>query len=364
MRDAPLPLGATIGLLGGGQLGRMLAAAASELGFICHIYCPDLDSPAFDMARYKTVASYDDEEALMAFAKSVDVVTYEFENVPARTAELISHHVALRPGVLALSTAQDRLSEKRFLSDAGVPIARFATVSNQDELRAGLSTLGGSGVLKTRRFGYDGKGQVMIKSISDIAKTEALVTAADGCVLEEIIPFDHEISVVAARSLGGRTEAYEAGRNDHHDHILRTTTLPTDLSEQARRDALSIANVILEQLNYIGIIGIEFFVLRRPDRDRLLVNEIAPRVHNSGHWTQDAARTSQFEQHIRAVAGWPLGNPMRTHNVVMENLIGDDVLRVPKLASDQSARCHIYGKSAIRPGRKMGHVNWIGTACH
>jgi len=352
--------GDTIGILGGGQLGRMLAQSAASLGLKTHIFCPDPASPAFDASATFTVAPYEDTDALSRFAGSVSVVTYEFENVPGPTAAYLSARVPVRPGARALEVSQDRLTEKRFLSDAGVPIAGFADINAQSDLEAALQRFDGRGVLKTRRFGYDGKGQQMIRSADD-ARGAFDRLGAVPAVLEQLIGFDCEVSVIVARDVDGRTACYDVARNHHENHILKTSTVPAGISETTAQAARAMAGKIADGLDYVGVMGVEMFLVRDADGERLLVNEIAPRVHNSGHWTQDACLNSQFDQHIRAVAGWPLGSASRHSDAVMENLIGDDADGWADILDEADARLHLYGKSEIRAGRKMGHVNRVSA---
>ncbi|MEM5583022.1 5-(carboxyamino)imidazole ribonucleotide synthase [Roseibium sp. AS2] len=352
--------GDTIGILGGGQLGRMLAQSAASLGLKTHVLCPDPDSPAFEVCTTFTVAAYDDMEALDLFAGSVGVVTYEFENVPGETAAYLDARVPVRPGARALEIAQDRLFEKRFLSGAGVPIARFAEIASQADLETALADFGGKGVLKTRRFGYDGKGQQMIRTPADAAGAFDRLGAVPA-VLEDLVSFDCEVSVIAARDVNGDTACYDLARNHHEDHILKTSTVPAGVSRETAHAARSMAERIVSGLDYVGVMGVEMFLVKDATGEKLLVNEIAPRVHNSGHWTQDACLCSQFDQHVRAVAGWPLGTAERHSDAVMENLIGADVDGWEAVLADPSARLHLYGKSQTRAGRKMGHVNRIST---
>lgn len=349
----PLQTGAVIGILGGGQLGRMLAVAASRLGLRCHIFEPG-DAPAGDVAWRVTQAGYDDPAALTAFAHSVDVVTYEFENIPTAALDLIEAVRPIRPGREALRISQDRLTEKTFLTGLGLTCAPFRAVDTLDDLQAALAALGCPAILKTRTLGYDGKGQVRI---TDPAEADAAFAAMAGApaILEGFVAFDREVSVIAARGLDGRVAAYDPGENVHQDGILRTTTVPATLTARLRQDAVLLAGRVLTALDYVGVMGVELFVTPQG----LLVNEIAPRVHNSGHWTQAGCTVDQFEQHIRAVAGWPLGDGTRYADVVMENLIGDDVARVPQIAAEPQASLHLYGKATARPGRKMGHVNRV-----
>ena len=349
----PLPIGATIGILGGGQLGRMLSVAASRLGLKTCIYEPGGDCPASHVANYHYQKPYDDIEALKAFAQSCDVVTYEFENIPTDALDLIEEHTVLHPNRKALATAQDRLIEKSFLCDLGLNVAPFASVNSADELAAAVDQIGTPSILKTTRLGYDGKGQARLKSAEDATDALAAMNGAPA-VLEGFIDFQREVSVIAARNPDGDVACYDPGENVHKDGILSTTTVPARLRPAQRTDAVLIAAKILNALDYVGVMGVELFVTP----SILIVNEIAPRVHNSGHWTQQGCTIDQFEQHIRAIAGWPLGNGTRYADVVMENLIGDDMDRVPTLAAEGHA-IHLYGKADVKPGRKMGHVNRI-----
>ena len=345
--------GATIGILGGGQLGRMLSVAASRLGYRCHIYEPG-PAPAGDVAHRVTTAPYEDEAALRAFAASVDVITYEFENVPTSALDLLESLKPIRPNRRALAISQDRIPEKTFLNSLGLQTAPWAAVTSEADLHAAVATLGLPAILKTTRLGYDGKGQAKLTTPDDIPAAWAAMQGAPS-ILEGFIAFDREVSVIAARSLDGAVAAYDPGENIHQDGILRTTTVPARLSPGQRSDAVLLAARILTALDYVGVMGVELFVTPKG----LLVNEIAPRVHNSGHWTQAGCAVDQFEQHIRAVAGLPLGDGGRYADVVMENLIGDDVARVPDLLKARDTQVHLYGKGAPRPGRKMGHINRI-----
>ena len=346
--------GQTIGILGGGQLGRMLAMSAARLGLKTHIFEPGANPPAGEVAHKTTTAPYDDEAALTAFADSVDVVTYEFENVPAAALDLIEARVPIRPNRTALATSQDRLTEKTFLKDIGLETAPFATVSTEAELAQALATVGMPSILKTRRLGYDGKGQARINDRHDAPPALAAMNGADA-ILEGFVNFDREISVIAARGLDVTIACFEPGENVHTDGILDTTRVPASISAATRERAFGIAGTILTALDYIGVIGVEMFV----SGDDIIINEFAPRVHNSGHWTEAGAVIDQFEQHIRAVAGWPLVDPVRHSDVEMTNLIGDDVDKAHAIASETGARLHLYGKAEARPGRKMGHVTRI-----
>ncbi|MDQ1848998.1 5-(carboxyamino)imidazole ribonucleotide synthase [Gemmobacter fulvus] len=350
----PLPQGATIGILGGGQLGRMLSVAAARLGFRCHVYEPMANPPAAHVADVVTTAGYDDAEALRAFAASVDVITYEFENIPTAALDLLESLRPIRPNRRALAISQDRIAEKDFLTGLGLTTAPYAAVSSLADLEAAIARIGTPAILKTTRLGYDGKGQARLRSGKDAATALAAMNGADA-VLEGFVNFSHEVSVIAARGLDGSVACYDPGENVHRDGILHTTTIPARLTNAQRTDAVLLAARILNALDYVGVMGVELFVTA----EGLLVNEIAPRVHNSGHWTQNGCAVDQFEQHIRAVAGWSLGDGGRYADVTMENLIGDDVLRLPEIAREPQAALHLYGKTEARPGRKMGHVNRI-----
>lgn len=345
--------GARIGILGGGQLGRMLALDAARLGFDVHIFTPEDNSPAARVAAACTVAPYDDVDAVARFAAGVDVVTYEFENVPVETAKAAAQHAPLRPGVKALEVCQDRVTEKRFVNDAGIETTPWLAVASVQEAAGAVAALGVPSILKTRRLGYDGKGQQVIR---DAGEAAAAFDALGGvpCILEAFAPFTREVSVVAARSADGQVAAYPLAENRHEGGILRTSIAPAPGADALAGEALRIASAILQGLDYVGVLAVELFVL---EDGRLWVNEIAPRVHNTGHWTMDACAVSQFEQHVRAVAGWPLGNPAAHSAARMDNLIGDDVMRWQALASEPGVCLHLYGKGDAREGRKMGHVN-------
>jgi 5-(carboxyamino)imidazole ribonucleotide synthase len=349
-----LPMGATIGILGGGQLGRMLSVAASRLGFKTHIFEPGANPPASDVAHQVTTARYDDAEALAAFADTVDVITYEFENIPTEALDILEAHASIRPNRDALRISQDRLTEKMFLQDLGLAVAPFCDVPDAASLSDAVEVIGTPAILKTRRFGYDGKGQARLQSPDDINAALADMAGASA-MLEGFVGFTHEVSVIAARGLNGDVACFDPGENVHLNGILHTTTVPARLSTTQRMDAILLAANILNALNYVGVLGVELFVTPQG----LVVNEIAPRVHNSGHWTQNGCAIDQFEQHIRAVAGWSLGDGQRYADVVMENLIGDDVDRVPDLAKQANVALHLYGKAETKPGRKMGHVNRV-----
>ena len=350
--DKPLAPGSTIGILGGGQLGRMLALAAGQLGLKCHIFAPEGDSPAFQVSAAHMVAGYHDFDALEAFAKRVDVVTYEFENVPGVTAAFLEKHCVLAPSSAALKTAQDRIDEKTFIAGLGIPVAPFAAVNGEAELEEAIARIGRPSVLKTRRFGYDGKGQSKIVEETSAAAAWAEIGKAPA-ILEGFISFDKEISVIAARGWDGAIAVYEVPENHHENHILRTSTVPANISRATAEEARDMARTIIGALDYVGVMGIEMFV----SGTKLIVNEIAPRDHNSGHWTQDACVVSQFEQHVRAICGWPLGNPERHSNVVMHNILGHESDNWAAYGASAHAGVHFYGKVEARRGRKMGHIN-------
>jgi 5-(carboxyamino)imidazole ribonucleotide synthase len=346
---------ATIGILGGGQLGRMLALAAARLGFKCHVFAPSPDSPAFDVVHRVTCADYTDTQALDRFASDVDVVTYEFENVPAETAAFLAARVPVLPDPTILATTQDRLAEKNFVASLGIPTAAFTGVGSPRELKTAVERIGLPAVLKTRRFGYDGKGQLTIKNGTD-PDAAWRDTGGQPCILEAFIPFQREVSVVAARGHNGVVECFDVTENEHRDHILKRSRVPATLSEPDAAQARRIAELVAQKFNYVGVLAVEMFLLRDGE---LLVNEIAPRVHNSGHWTLDCASVSQFEQHIRAVTGWPLARPIRRGRVEMINLIGDEVRDYGRYLKEPGVAVHLYGKTAVRPGRKMGHVTRV-----
>ncbi len=346
--------GGTIGILGGGQLGRMLAVAASRLGYKTHIFDPAADAPAADVAHRVTTANYDDSTALADFAGNVDVITYEFENIPTAALDQLEQRRPIRPNRRALAISQDRLREKEFLTGLGLTCAPYKAVNSTADLTAAIAAIGLPVILKTTRLGYDGKGQARILQATDAAPALAALNQQPA-VLEGFIAFSHEVSVIAARGLDGAISAYDPGQNVHRDGILHTTTVPARLSPGQRSDAVLIAARILNALEYVGVMGVELFVTPTG----LIVNEIAPRVHNSGHWTQNGCAVDQFEQHIRAITGLPLGDGLRHSDVVMENLIGDDMAQVPALLHERHAALHLYGKANARAGRKMGHVNRI-----
>ncbi|HJS45154.1 MAG TPA: 5-(carboxyamino)imidazole ribonucleotide synthase [Rhizomicrobium sp.] len=349
-RDTPVPPGGTIGIVGGGQLGRMLAMAAARLGLKSCIYNDTADAPAFQVTQQSLAASYDDLNMLAAFADACDVVTFEFENLPAHAIAHMAEHVIVRPGAHALAMTQDRLTEKTFVEKLGLKTAPFFDVSSVEQAREAFGKLNGKAILKTRRLGYDGKGQAKVGSAEEAAKAFHSFKGAPA-ILEGFVDFFYEASVVAARGADGGFAAYDPPENTHENHILRRSTVPSRLTAAQVESAKAIAKTIGDALDYVGVFAVELFVGRNGE---LLVNEIAPRVHNTGHWTIEACQCSQFEQHIRAVAGWPLGDPVRHADAVMENIIGAEADAWQALAT--GGALHLYGKSESHPGRKMGHV--------
>lgn len=353
---APLAPGAVIGILGGGQLGRMSALAAARLGYRCHIYCPEPGAPAALVSDLATVAAYDDKAALTRFAAAVDVVTFEFENIPFATVEVLGPLVALRPNAEVLRICQDRLLEKDFCNRLDIPTARYAKVDCFDDLPLAVADIGRPCVLKTARLGYDGKGQALIEAGTDLDEAwSAMVghgSSAQG-IVEAFVDFALEISVIVARAADGTMRSFVPVENKHRNHILDRTLVPARIATDVAGRAEAFARVLAEGLDLIGLLAVEMFVNKEGE---VLVNELAPRPHNSGHWTIDACVTSQFEQFIRAVAGLPLGATERHSDAEMKNLIGDEIDRWHEILSDPAAKLHLYGKAEARPGRKMGHV--------
>jgi 5-(carboxyamino)imidazole ribonucleotide synthase len=344
--------GAVIGILGGGQLGRMTALAAARLGYRCHVYAPEPDGPAAMVTNLVTIAPYDDAAALARFARSVDVVTIEFENLPLEPLAELARATPMRPAPAVLAICQDRVREKAFLARFGVPTARNWTVRDARELARALDEHGGRGVLKTARFGYDGKGQLPVEPGADAAAAWTRLGAEVG-VLEAHVDFAAEISVITARAADGAQVSYPPALNEHREHILARTIAPAPLAPELAAAAIALAERIAAALGLVGLLAVEMFVTRD---GRLLVNELAPRPHNSGHWTIDACAVSQFEQLVRAVCGLPLGAPAPFAEAVMDNLLGASVDTWPALLAEPGARVHLYGKREMRPGRKLGHV--------
>jgi 5-(carboxyamino)imidazole ribonucleotide synthase len=345
-----------IGILGGGQLGRMTALAAASLGYRCHIFCPDADAPAVQVTALHTQAAYEDEAALAGFAEAVDLITFEFENIPLSAAEVLAERVTMRPGPEILKICQNRLREKDFCRSVKVPTARYAEVGGPDSLARVVRDIGLPCVLKTAELGYDGKGQAMISAESDLeaawrtmagARPEALG------IVETFVDFTVEISVIVARSADGSCRSYPVVENQHREHILDQTIVPARIAEPLAQRAEAIARHLAEEIQLVGLLAIEMFVTAE---NEVLVNELAPRPHNSGHWTLDACITSQFEQFVRAIAGLPLGSTERLRDAVMKNLLGEDVEGWREILSEPAAKLHLYGKAEVRPGRKMGHV--------
>jgi len=360
MKTKRLAPGATIGILGNGQLGRMTALAAARLGYRTHSFGPEPDAPAAHVSNKATVGAYTDEAALARFFAACDVVTYEFENIPAAAIASVAakSKTALHPSAKILAVCQDRIAEKTFLNRIGVATAPFARVRTRADLDRALADIGRPSVLKTATMGYDGKGQIKIGPKTPPGEAFAALEGAPG-ILEGYVDFEREISVVIARgktAKGAQVACYVPVENRHKNHILDETIAPARLAPRLAHEAEAIAHHVAAKLDLVGVLAVEMFATRT---GRLLVNELAPRPHNSGHWTIDACPASQFEQLVRAVAGLPLGNAERHSDARMKNLIGDDVRAVPELLGDANAIAHLYGKAEPRPGRKMGHVTWL-----
>jgi 5-(carboxyamino)imidazole ribonucleotide synthase len=348
--------GATIGIIGGGQLGRMLAIAAARLGYRTHVFTPETDSPAQQVASQTTIAAYDDIEALRRFADDVAVVTYEFENIPHASLAFLEQAVQVSPSASILRLSQHRGREKQMLVDNGIAIAPYRFVTSAEELEAAVKAIGVPGVLKTAELGYDGKGQIKIDKGADSAAVWAALGGAEA-VYEAFIPFECEVSVIVARNEMSGCVAFPTVQNVHRNHILNLTVAPAPIDKAIRRQASAIARSIAEALDLRGLLAVEMFVTRDGD---VLVNELAPRPHNSGHWTIDACVTSQFEQAVRAVCGLPLGSTRRLYNAVMKNLIGDEVHQWYDYLQEPNTKLHLYGKKEVREGRKMGHITRLG----
>ena len=347
------PPGSIIGIMGGGQLGRMTALAAANLGYRCHIYTEDTDSPAAQVSATTTVASYKDQAALTQFAKAVDLITYEFENIPLSSITLLKNIKAIRPSPSILAISQHRGKEKEFAEQHGVNVAPYKFIKKISDLESAIKTIGTPSVLKTCRFGYDGKGQIVINEPEEIHSAWNQLSS-DDLVLEQFVEFEKEISIIIARDINHKTKAYQAAENNHVDHILDATSVPADITDKTASMAADIGLKLAESLDLIGLLAVEMFVM---GDGTVVMNEIAPRPHNSGHWTQDGAQTSQFEQFVRAITGQPLGETKMTRAVKMQNLIGDAVKQLPSFFNNPNAKIHLYGKQEVRPGRKMGHVN-------
>ena len=350
---SPIPPGAIIGIFGGGQLGRMTALAAARLGYRCHIFCPEAESPAVEVSAAATIADYADRAALDAFGASIDVATFEFENVPHDAVARVAASVPVRPGWEALRTSQDRAVEKRFLNRIGLETSSWVEVRSAEDLKRAPCP----GILKTARLGYDGKGQFQLDRDFDAGAVWSTFGAKRG-IVEAFVDFSSEVSAIVARGTDGSIAVFDVGRNIHRDGILRRTTVPAPVPASLAAEAQALTARAAEALDLVGLLAVEFFVTRD---GRLLANEIAPRPHNSGHWTQDACGADQFEQFVRAVAGLPLADPARHSDAEMVNLLGDGVHAWPELLAEPGARLHLYGKRDVRPGRKMGHVNRLST---
>ena len=352
-----LPPGSIIGILGGGQLGQMTALAAAKLGYRCHIFCPDENEPAVAVSAFHTKASFNDRAALEAFAKAVDVVTLEWENVPLESLEIIGQYVAVYPSVDVLRVAQDREQEKSFARSLGIGTTDFMIVHSAGELEQALKSFQLPAILKSTRMGYDGKGQVKISAGIDAASAWNEMGAPVG-ILEAYVDFLCEVSVIVAARADGAMVTFPVVENIHRNHILAETHAPANIDRKIADEAEHVARRLATRLKLVGILAVEFFVLREPNAQgqRVLMNEIAPRPHNSGHWTMDACPTSQFEQLVRAVCGLPLGDVTPHSRAIMHNLIGADFNQWPQLLQDPQSCLHLYGKSEVRAGRKMGHV--------
>lgn len=350
-----IPPGSTIGIVGGGQLGRMLATAAAGMGYKTHIFTPEKDAPAAHVATKTTIGAYQDATALRAFGQSVDVVTFEFENVPSETLSMLSQVVSVRPGPEVLHTTRNRIREKDFITGCGIETAPYRAIRSREDLMEAIAILKTPCVLKTTELGYDGKGQVIIKT-SDEAVEAWHYLAAHEAILEGFIDFEREGSVIVARGLSGEMRCYPLVENHHKDHILHRTIAPAIASDAMQHEAFRIATTLAEKIDLVGIMAVEMFITKD---GKLLVNELAPRPHNSGHWTMDACATSQFEQQIRAICGWALGDTACLIGAEMVNLLGDDWLQWEDYAKKDNARIHLYGKTESRPGRKMGHVTLL-----
>lgn len=347
--------GGTIGIVGGGQLGRMLANAASELGYQTHIFCPDENAPAFDVATGYTQASYEDEAALRQFVEAVDVVTFEFENIPHESLALLQELVPVFPEPDLLKISQNRLREKNFVNAHEIPTTNYHRVTSEEELERAVERIGLPAILKTTELGYDGKGQQRIETAEDANHAWDKLGRVE-CVLEGLVDFKLEISVIVARGRNGQQACYAPVQNIHKNHILDITKAPAKISKSLSQTAQRYALTLAKAADLKGLLAVEMFVTRKGE---ILVNELAPRPHNSGHWTMDACITSQFEQQIRAVCGLPLGSTERICDAEMHNLIGEDVERWEDFLKTPHARLHLYGKRETRPGRKMGHVTYL-----
>lgn len=349
----PIAPGSVIGIVGGGQLGRMTAVAAAELGYRVHVFTPEANSPTEQVCEKAFVASYDDAAAIEAFGKSVDVITFEFENIPAETVRNLGQFAPVRPGWKCLEICQDRVKEKTFANDLGIETAPWKAVRSAAELADAIQEIGAPAILKTATLGYDGKGQVRIHPETDPAVAWALLGADIG-VLEGFVDFTLEVSVITARRPNGDMASFDVVENRHKDGILDVTIAPAAISEALADKARGIAQTLTEAMGMVGLLAVEMFVTTD---GHIVVNEMAPRPHNSGHWTQDGCTTSQFEQFVRAVTGLPLGSTVRHSDAVMKNLIGHDADPWLDIVTNPDNKLHLYGKAEARAGRKMGHIN-------
>lgn len=352
---SPIKPGSVIGIIGGGQLGRMTAVAAAELGYRVHVFTPEQDSPTEQVCDHATIAAYDDQDAIEAFGQNVDVVTFEFENVPAETVRHLSKLAPVRPSWECLAICQDRIREKSFCNTLGIQTAPWQEVTTIEDLSAAIAEIGAPSILKTTRLGYDGKGQVRITSETDPA--DAWRELGGGpAILEGFVDFTMEVSVITARRPNGAMASFDVVENRHKDGILDVTIAPADISPELAEQARAIGQKMADTMDLVGLLAVELFVTKD---GQLLVNEMAPRPHNSGHWTQDGCKTSQFEQFVRAVTGLPLGTPERHSDAVMKNLLGVDATLWEQQLSDPDNKLHLYGKREPRVGRKMGHINCL-----
>lgn len=345
--------GSVIGIVGGGQLGRMTAVAAAELGYRVHVFTPESNSPTEQVCEQAIVAAYDDDEAIKAFGEGVDVITFEFENIPAATVQKLSAYAPVRPCWNCLAISQDRVKEKTFAASLGIETAPWQRITSAAELSAAIAAIGTPSILKTTTLGYDGKGQVRIHNDTDPVQAWAELGDEVG-ILEGFVDFVMEVSVITARRPSGAMASYDVVQNRHKDGILDITIAPADIHEDLADSARAIGQQLAEAMDLVGLLTVELFVTQD---GHLLMNEMAPRPHNSGHWTQDGCVTSQFEQLVRAVTGLPLGTPQRHSDAVMKNLIGHDVDPWEDILTNPDNKLHLYGKVEARAGRKMGHVN-------
>lgn len=346
-----LPPHSTVGILGGGQLGKMLAIAASKLGYKTHVFANNHDEPAIQVCNFKTISTFSDAAALDDFARNCNVITYEFENIPIEAVKTINNLTNVYPKPKNLQVAQDRLLEKKFLTNCGIKVSPFFSISNYDELVEGFDKLNSYGILKTRRLGYDGKGQFAAESIDEVFQAWKKLNSVP-CIFEKKVNFEKEISSIITRTITGETAEFDISENNHKNGILITSKVPASISLNSVTKAKEISKLIAEKLDYVGTLAVEMFLC---NDDEILVNEIAPRVHNTGHWTIDACYTDQFEQHIRAICGLKLGESFRHSDATMTNLIGQNIDQIRPILSNKTTKLHLYGKKEVKEGRKMGH---------